>query len=106
MFDKNTHPGRDSTAWRPYREDWHSPLMWRQQSEHSTFTQFCCEQPRRSLCDSKMFQYPHTQLLEISATEWSRWCKALKQSPRTKLPWLHGAILNTRNCGDRTQLVD
>src|ERR1700744_4104425 len=72
MLNEDADFNGDPPARGTHRQNRHSSLVIRQQTEHGAFSQFRGEQPRRSLSDSQMLQHPHPHLFDVAGSEHPR----------------------------------
>ena len=89
VLDENANFGGRPAAGRPHGKDWHRSLKGSEETDDSTFSEFCREEPRWRLSDTEMFKDTYPQLFNIAGSKDSCGENTLRVLAGAKAPWLH-----------------
>src|SRR6266478_9611415 len=102
MLDEDAYLRGQPAASRSNRKNRDRSFKGSQKAYHSTFSEFCGEEPCWRLGNPQMFKDTHPHLFNIAGSKDSRGDNTLGISPRAKAPRLCGAPLDKN---DRSKAV-
>src|SRR5882724_12336539 len=94
MLDEDAYFRGQPAASRSNRKDWHRSFKGSQKAYHSTFSEFCGEEPCWRLGNPQMFKDTHPHLFNIAGPKDPFRDNTLRVSSRAKRPRLHGTPLD------------
>src|ERR1700733_7153174 len=103
MLDEDAYFGGHPAASRSNRKDRHRSFKGSQKAYHSTFSEFCGEEPCWRLGNSQMFKDTHPHLFNIAGSKDPFGDNTLRVLSRAKAPRLYGATFDK---DDRSKPVE
>src|SRR5258708_16002500 len=105
MLYEDAYFGGQPAASRSNRKDRHSSLIGCQKTYHSTFSEFCCEEPCWPLGNPQMFKDAHPHLFNIAGSKDSRGDNTLCVLARAKAPRLYRTPLDKNDTSKAVEIV-
>ena len=105
MLDEDAYFRGQPAASRSNRKDWHRSFKRSQKAYHSTFSEFCGEEPCWRLGNPKMFKDTHPHLFNIAGSKDSRGDNTLCVLPRAKASRLYRTPLDKNDASKAVEIV-
>src|ERR1700675_3861458 len=105
MLDEDAYFRRQPAASRSNRKDWHRSFKGSQEAYHSTFSEFCGEEPCWRLGNPQMFKDTHPHLFNIAGSKDSCGDNTLRVLSGAKAPRLDGAPLDKNDSSKPVEIV-
>jgi hypothetical protein len=105
MLDEDAYFRGQPAASRSNRKDWHRSFKGSQKAYHSTFSEFCGEEPCWRLGNPQMFKDTHPHLFNIAGSKGSCGDNTLCVLARAKAPRLYRTPLDENDTSKAVEIV-
>src|SRR6266478_3997210 len=105
MLDEDAYFGGHPATSRPNRKDRHRSFKGSQKAYHSTFSEFCGEEPCWRLGNPQMFKDAHPHLFNIAGSKDSCGDNTLFVLARAKAPRLYRTPLDENDTSKAVEIV-